>query len=75
MAIDAKWHRTDLKRGDVVVALQNLDEEGANVKAGMKGVVFEETNAYKDDGGPMVRWENNGCCNVYGDQVAKLKER
>lgn len=68
----APWNRTDLKRGDVVQALEDLDMEAARVFEGMTGVVYEETDAYKDGGGPMVRWANFCCCNVYGGQVKKL---
>jgi hypothetical protein len=58
---------TELHRGDVVMALQDL--EAADVRRGTLGVVFEEYNAYKDGGGPMVRWMNMNCCNVYNNQV------
>jgi|WetSurSiteA1Bulk_404760.scaffolds.fasta_scaffold19572_3 hypothetical protein len=56
-----------LHRGDVVQALEDL--KAANVKRGTLGVVFEEFNNYKDQGGPMVRWMNMNCCNVYNNQV------
>jgi hypothetical protein len=62
----------DLKRGDMVTALQHLDEPGADVRPGTVGVVFEEKNAYKDGGGPMVKWMNMGTCNVYDGQVSKV---
>ena len=58
---------TELRRGDVVMAL--VDLVAADVKRGTLGVVFEEFNAYKDSGGPMVRWMNMNCCNVYNGQV------
>ena len=56
-----------LERGDVVMALMDL--AAADVKAGTLGVVFEEANAYRDGGGPMVRWMNMNCCNVYNNQI------
>lgn len=59
----------NLKRGDMVQATADFDPDGANVKAGMWGVCFEEANFYGDGGGPMVRWQNGGCCNVYDDFV------
>lgn len=74
-----------LCRGDVVMAKQDLDPEGANVKQGDLGVVFEESNAYNDQGGPMIRWMRaftdateraschpGGCCNVYDGDVVKV---
>ena len=60
----------DLSRGDMVMAIRDLDPLGANVRIGMLGVVFEPANWYSDNGGPMVRWLNMGVCNVYpGDIV------
>lgn len=66
-----------LSRGTMVFAVRHLDPSGANVKKGTIGVVFEETNAYGDGNGPMVRWtveesgEINGkCCNVYDGDVS-----
>jgi hypothetical protein len=59
------------QRGDVVQATTDL--EAAGVKRGTLGVVFEEYNAYKDKGGPMVRWMNMNCCNVYNDQVVFVR--
>lgn len=61
-----------LRRGDIVTAIKSLDPEGADVRRGTQGVVFEETNAYGDDGGPMVRWANMGACNVYDGDVSVL---
>jgi hypothetical protein len=58
---------TELHRGDVIMALQDLS--AADVKKGTLGVVFEEFNAYKDQGGPMVRFMNMNCCNVYNHHV------
>lgn len=60
-----------LHRGDVVLATKDL--EAADVKKGTLGVVFEESNAYKDGGGPMVRWMNMNCCNIYDDQVVFVR--
>ncbi len=66
----------EVERGDVVVALTDLDPVGADVKAGEQGVVFEEANFYKDGCGPMVRWFTGGCCNVYvGDIENKTLEK
>lgn len=63
----------DMKPGDCVIALRDLDPKGANVPAGSLGVVFEATNAYGDDAGPMVRWiirgNAGGACNVYAGDV------
>jgi hypothetical protein len=60
----------DLRRGDVVMAVKYLD--AADVHAGTLGVVFEETNAYGDGGGPMVRFMNMCACNVYHGQVVRV---
>lgn len=61
-----------LRRGTLVEAVRHLDLDGANVPVGEKGVVFEESNAYGDGAGPMVRWFSGGCCNVYAGQIAIL---
>lgn len=72
-----------LSVGDVVRATEDLDPQGANVYAGEVGVVFAESDFYKDGLGPMVRWlrinpdgqtmRSGGCCNVYDGQVVLLK--
>lgn len=62
----------DLRRGEIVIAIRHLDKQGADVRRGTLGVVFEEANAYNDGGGPMVRWMNMGACNVYPGDVIKL---
>jgi len=62
----------DLVRGDMVMATKHLDVKGANVRPGTLGVVFEEANAYKDGGGPVVRWMNCGICNIYQGDVVKV---
>lgn len=62
----------ELSRGDVVLAIKNLDPYGANVRKGTVGIVFEETNAYGDNGGPMVRWTNMGACNIYQGDVIQI---
>lgn len=60
-----------LKRGTLVRCDRDcLDPIGANVIKGTYGVVFEEYNAYKDKGGPMVRWFSGGMCNVYQGDVS-----
>ena len=60
----------NLQRGMVVIAVRRIDPQGADVRPGTMGIVFEETNAYGDGGGPMVRWMNMGMCNIYqGDAV------
>lgn len=61
-----------LRRGDLVQALRVCDEGVADAWPGCFGVVFEEANAYGDDGGPMVRWFTGGACNVYDGDVAKV---
>lgn len=68
-----KEKEMDMKRGTLVCALKNLDPEGANVLAGQLGVVFEESNAYADGCGPMVRWFTNRACNVYYGDVAEVR--
>lgn len=65
---------SELRRGDVVMALKNVDPKGANARRGTQGVVFEETNAHKDGNGPMVRWANMGACNVYDGDVKLVFE-
>jgi hypothetical protein len=61
----------DLCRGDVVIALRHIQAAG-DVRPGTLGVVFEEQNAYKDGGGPMVRFMNMCCCNVYHGDVVRV---
>jgi hypothetical protein len=61
-----------LRRGDVVLAIRSLDPLAADVTAGLVGVVFEEYNFYEDGGGPMVRWLNFCCSNVYDGDVVRL---
>lgn len=58
----------NLKPGDVVIALRDLDKEGANVSAGDVGVVFKEETAIHVPGrgdpmheGPLVRWLVEKC--------------
>jgi hypothetical protein len=58
-----------LRRGDHVVALRHLDVDGANVRAGTLGVVFELYGAHEADTGPMIAWANMGACNVYNGDV------
>lgn len=58
-----------LQRGTVVIARKLLDPEGADVEPGTPGVVFEETDAYGDGAGPMVRWFTGTACNVYDGDV------
>ncbi len=61
---------SELQRGTLVVAVRDLDPEGANVVFGELGVVFQPTDYYHDNAGPMVRWLGGGACNVYeGDVV------
>ena len=50
----------------VVRALRDLDPEGANVKAGDVGEVFE---AADDPYGPLVEWASGCVCNVYEGEV------
>ena len=59
----------DLIRGDVVRAKQHLDVEGANVKPGTDGVVFEIAGATGAGFGPMVRWATGTMCNIYEGDV------
>ena len=61
----------DLERGDVVMAVRNIAAAG-DARPGTLGVVFEETNAYLDGGGPMVKFMNMCCCNVYHGDVVKV---
>lgn len=61
----------DLQRGNVVMAVRNIAAAG-DARPGTLGVVFEEMNAYGDGGGPMVRFMNMCCCNVYHGDVAMV---
>lgn len=63
----------NLRRGTLVRAERHLDPEGANVQSGTLGVVFEETDAYGDGNGPMVRWFSHGACNVYDGDVSVIR--
>ena len=62
------------KRGDCVMAVRRLDQEGAHVIPGSQGVVFEEAVRYLDknhpDEGPLVRWCDGTVCNVYAGDTA-----
>ncbi len=60
-----------LKVGTKVMAARDLASVG--VKQGMVGVCFELANAYGDGNGPMVRWENGTCGNVYVGDVLLLQ--
>ena len=64
----------DLQRGDVVMAVRNIQAAG-DARPGTLGVVFEETNSYNDGGGPMVRFMNMCCCNVYHGDVIRVNPR
>ncbi len=63
-----------LQRGNVVVALRDLDPSGAQIQMHMIGCVFEEENAFGDGAGPLVRWMNMGVCNVYPNDVGIIKK-
>jgi hypothetical protein len=62
-----------LQPGDMVRALIDYDEKGANVRAGDFGIVYREAEFHEPDTGPMVRWlvtedgvpHPGGRCNVY----------
>jgi hypothetical protein len=70
--------------GTLVKARRTLDKDGANVKRGTLGVVFEPTVYVKNAGtfddagpahgghvayGPNVRWFTGAVCNVYPGDV------
>lgn len=59
----------NLRRGTIVRAKRHLDPSVANVMIGTLGVVYEESNAYGDECGPMVRWFTGTTCNVYKEDV------
>ena len=48
-----------------MVALRDLDPEGANIPKGALGVVFERAGEHEAGAGPLVRWFSAGVCNVY----------
>lgn len=58
-----------LRRGHLVMAVNTLDQSGANVEPGTFGVVFETAEFHEPFTGPMVRWTTGGCCNVYDGQT------
>jgi len=60
----------DLRRGDIVSSLRELDINGAKVRKGAKGVVYQPANFHESNSGPMVRWFDGGRCNVYDGDVA-----
>ena len=62
-----------LHRGDIVQAIRRLDPEGADVRPGVLGVVFEEAEYHEPDSGPMVRWANMGVCNIYDCDVQVVR--
>lgn len=63
-----------LRRGDQVRAIRHLDIGVADAKPGDLGVVFEQTNAYGDGCGPMVRWHKGTACNVYDGDVERVSK-
>ena len=68
----ASWPK--LNRGDLVVAIKDLDKMGVTTaKPGMLGVVFEEAEYHEPNTGPMVRFMNGGVCNVYEGWVEKVR--
>lgn len=62
-----------LRRGDVVYTLRRLPGIAPGVCTGVMGVVFEEGDAYKDGGGPMVRFYGGQAGNVYAGDVTKCR--
>jgi len=62
----------NLKRGTLVIS--NIHLNACNTPAGTLGVVFEETDAYGDGGGPMVRFVNDHACNVYEGDVSVVEQ-
>jgi hypothetical protein len=65
----------DLRRGDVVMAIRRIDPSAANVLPGTQGVVFEQSNFYEPNTGPMVRWMNMKVCNIYNSAVVTVGQR
>lgn len=60
-----------LRRGDMVMAAR--DSGACAALKGEVGVVFEESDAYGDGHGPMVKWTTCGSsCNVYDADVVVL---
>lgn len=59
-------------RGTLVRALESLDPDGADVKKGELGVVFEEAEFHAKHEGPLVRWFSGGTCNVYENQTEEV---
>ncbi len=43
------------------------------VTEGTRGVVFEKSDAFDDGYGPMVRWADGSCCNVYDGDVEVIQ--
>lgn len=60
----------NLNRGDLVISLKYL--EASDTKAGIVGVCFEPANYHEDNGGPMGRFTDGHCCNVYPGWVEKV---
>lgn len=69
--VGKQTHVREYNTGWKVVALRDLPGISSGVKKGMKGVVFELSNAYGDGAGPMVRFENGHCGNVYDGDVCR----
>lgn len=63
-----------LKPGTLVRAIRHLDPEGADVRAGTRGVIFHEQNFYKDGAGPCVMWMTGSMCSVYDGDVKVIRE-
>lgn len=68
---DSQYEIWLLQPGDSVVALRNLDPDGADAPKGAPGVVTERWNAFDDSAGPLVEWPDYGICNVYPGDVRK----
>jgi hypothetical protein len=58
---------SNLRRGTLVRSARYI--AACDTVKDTLGVVFEETDAYKDGAGPMVRWTDGHACNVYEGDV------
>lgn len=68
---NVKW--PNLIRGDLVIIVGTIPEWVVNnTPKGTIGVCFEEAGYHEPNSGPMVRFANGKCCNVYEGWVEKI---
>lgn len=59
----------ELQVGTRVKALRVIDPEVLKVQEGETGKVVAVSNHFGDNAGPLIKWDNDGYCNVYEGDV------